>query len=105
MTVSSISYSLQKSLRLTIISRFLQPVRHWLDAVKIDNRQQAKLICLLIPSQCPFEREIKVYGKSLFHIPPLCKLNPLYEEFVGLRFRSLCFLSDVCKEDVSIYCR
>jgi len=59
----------------------------------------------LIPSQCPFEREIKVYGKSLFHIPPLCKLNPLYEEFVGLRFRSLCFLSDVCKEDVSIYCR
>ena len=105
MTVSSISYSFQKSPRPTIVSRLLQPFRHWLETVKIDNRQQAKLICRLIPSQCPFERDIQFFGKTLLHIPPLCKLNPFYEEFVGLRFRSLCFLAEVCKEDVSVYCR
>ncbi|WP_333281761.1 MULTISPECIES: Mo-dependent nitrogenase C-terminal domain-containing protein [unclassified Microcoleus] len=43
-------------------------------------------------------------GHHLFHIPPMCKLNPLYEELVGLRFRSLSFLADVCGEDVTPYC-
>jgi hypothetical protein len=35
------------------------------------------------------------------HIPPLCKLNPFYEEVLGMRFRALCYLADECGEDVS----
>jgi hypothetical protein len=38
-----------------------------------------------------------------YHIPPLCKLNPLYNEVVYLRFRALSFLSDICGEDVNAY--
>ncbi|MGV0025733.1 Mo-dependent nitrogenase C-terminal domain-containing protein [Phormidesmis priestleyi] len=56
----------------------------------------------LIP--CPFERNIRCFGRVLLHILPLCKLNPLYEQLVGLRFKALCYLSDVCGEDIAAYC-
>jgi hypothetical protein len=82
----------------------LQPLRHWVDSIPVNNRQRSHLLCKLIPAQCPFERDIKLFGKTLFHIPPMCKLNPLYEELVGLRFRALCYLADECGEDVSQYC-
>ncbi|NJN23641.1 MAG: nitrogenase, partial [Acaryochloridaceae cyanobacterium RL_2_7] len=39
----------------------------------------------------------------IVHIPPMCKINPLYEQLVGLRFRSLSFLADECQEDISAY--
>jgi len=77
---------------------FLQPLRKWLDKVEITNPKMARLIYRLIPGHCPFERDVKVFGRTLFHIPPLCKLNPLYEQLVGLRFRSLCYLTDTCGE-------
>ena len=64
----------------------------------------AKALAKLIPAQCPFERTIKLFGHAIVSIPPLCKLNPLYDEFVGLRFRALCFLVDRCGEDISAYC-
>lgn len=82
----------------------LQPLRRWLDSMEIRDRQFAHRLCQLIPSQCPFERDISLFGKKLFHIPPLCKLNPLYEEVVFLRFRAMCYLADECGEDVSQYC-
>ncbi len=82
----------------------LQPLRHRVDSIQVCDRQLAHRLCKLIPSQCPFERDIKLFGKTLFHIPPMCKLNPLYEEVVGLRFRALCYLADECGEDVSQYC-
>lgn len=82
----------------------LQPLRSWLDRVHIRNAQQAHQLCRLIPSQCPFERDVKVFGRTLLHIPPLCKLNPLYDELVALRFRALCYLADECGEDISAYC-
>lgn len=82
----------------------LQPLRQWLDRVEINDVELAHRICRLIPSQCPFERDVKVLGRTVLHIPPLCKLNPLYEEVVGLRFRALCYLADVCGEDISQYC-
>ncbi len=82
----------------------LKPLRQWLDSIEVRNPQLAHRLCKLIPAQCPFERDIKLLGKVLFHIPPLCKLNPLYEELVSLRFRSLCYLADECGEDVSHYC-
>jgi hypothetical protein len=58
----------------------------------------------MIPAQCPFERDVKLFGHKIVHIPPLCKLNPIYEQLVGLRFRALSYLADDCGEDVSPYC-
>jgi hypothetical protein len=82
----------------------LQPLRQWIENFQVNNPQLAHRLCKIIPSQCPFERDIKLFNKTLFHIPPMCKLNPLYEEVVGLRFRALCYLADECGEDVSQYC-
>jgi Mo-dependent nitrogenase C-terminus len=82
----------------------LQPTRTWLDNLEVTDRETAHMICKSIPSQCPFERTIKFFGRPVLHIPPLCKLNPLYDQFVGLRFRALCYLADVCGEDISCYC-
>jgi hypothetical protein len=82
----------------------LLPLRRWLDNLELQNPKLAHQICRLIPAQCPFERDVQLFGKTLFHIPPMCKLNPLYEQVVGLRFRALCYLADVCGEDISQYC-
>jgi hypothetical protein len=82
----------------------LQKIRQRLDEIEINNRQFAKLIAKVIPAQCPFERDIIVFGRKIGHIPPMCKLNPLYEQFVGLRFRALCYLVDKCGEDIQSYC-
>ncbi|SKB12704.1 Mo-dependent nitrogenase C-terminal domain family protein [Planktothrix sp. PCC 11201] len=82
----------------------LRPLRHWLESIKIQDPQLAHRLCQLIPAQCPFERNITVGGRVLFHIPPLCKLNPFYEELVYLRFQALCYLADECGEDISAYC-
>jgi tellurite resistance protein len=82
----------------------LNPVRHWLDDLDMQDPRIARFLCRLIPPQCPFERDVKLFGRKIVHIPPLCKLNPLYEQLVGLRFRALSYLADDCKEDVSKYC-
>lgn len=81
-----------------------KPLRRWLDGVEVNEPKLAHRLCRLIPAQCPFERDISLFGHTLFHIPPLCKLNPLYNELVGLRFRALCYLADTCGEDVALYC-
>lgn len=80
------------------------PLRQWLDGIEVQNRRLARFVCKLIPTQCPFERDVKLFSRILFHIPPMCKLNPVYDELIGLRFRALCYLADVCGEDVSQYC-
>lgn len=82
----------------------LKPVRSWLDNLVIRDSRIAHKICAMIPTQCPFAREVKLFGHTIFSIPPLCKLNPLYNEVVGLRFRAICYLADECGEDVSSYC-
>jgi tellurite resistance protein len=82
----------------------LLPVREWLDGLEIQDPRLARLLCKFIPSQCPFERDITLFGRKIVHIPPLCKLNPLYDQTVGLRFRALSYLADECGEDVSVYC-
>ncbi|MBD2460521.1 Mo-dependent nitrogenase C-terminal domain-containing protein [Oscillatoria sp. FACHB-1407] len=81
----------------------LNPVRQWLDQFEVQDSKIAHRIATLIPAQCPFERDITVLGHKIAHIPPLCKLNPLYEQLVGLRFRALCYLADVCGEDIGAY--
>lgn len=80
----------------------LQPLRQWVDQLEVSDRQMAHFICWLIPCDCPFERDIHLLGLKL-HIPPMCKLNPLYNEFVCLRFRALSYLTDVCHEDITRY--
>lgn len=79
----------------------LHRAKNWLEALKFSTPEEARLICKLIPAQCPFEREFYLFGRRILRIPPLCKLNPFYEEFVGLRFRALCYLADECGEDIS----
>ncbi|WP_421656540.1 Mo-dependent nitrogenase C-terminal domain-containing protein [Leptothermofonsia sp. ETS-13] len=81
----------------------LLPLRRWLNGIRIHNARTARMICRVIPDRCPFERTVTAFGRPIFRIPPLCKLNPLYEELVDLRFRALCYLADECGEDVSVY--
>ncbi len=82
----------------------LAPVRQWLDKIEVKEAGFAHFLCKQIPSQCPFERHVQFKGFTLLYIPPLCKLNPVYNEVVALRFRALCYLADVCGEDISTYC-
>lgn len=81
----------------------LKPIRQWLDRIEVRDAQFAHLVAKLIPAQCPFERDIVLFGRKVAHIPPMCKLNPLYEELVSLRFRSLCYLVDQCGENIEAY--
>ncbi|MGF1537179.1 MAG: Mo-dependent nitrogenase C-terminal domain-containing protein [Elainellaceae cyanobacterium] len=87
-------------------SRFnpLPLLRRWLDNVDVRRPELARFISNVVPAQCPFERDVNLFGHRIAHIPPLCKLNPLYEELIGLRFRSLCYLADECGEDIGHYC-
>jgi tellurite resistance protein len=85
-------------------SDVLQPVRTWLDGMEMHDPRVARFVCKMIPPQCPFERDVKLFGHKIVHIPPLCKINPLYEQLVGLRFRALSYLADERGEDISEYC-
>lgn len=81
----------------------LKPAREWLDQLQVHDPRLARFVCKLVPSQCPFERDVKLFGRKIVHIPAMCKLNPLYDQLVGLRFRALSFLADDCGEDVTPY--
>jgi tellurite resistance protein len=84
-------------------SDILLPVREWLDGLEINDPRLARLLCQFIPAQCPFEREIMLFGHTVVHIPPLCTLNPLFEQIVALRFRALSYLAEECGEDIAAY--
>jgi len=81
----------------------LKLLRQWLDQIEIHDPEIARFLSNVIPAQCPFERDIILFGRKVGHIPPLCKLNPFYEQLVGLRFRALCYLVDHCGEDIQSY--
>ncbi|WP_008309510.1 Mo-dependent nitrogenase C-terminal domain-containing protein [Leptolyngbya sp. PCC 6406] len=83
------------------IPDLLQPLRNWINTYSIQHPHHARRLAHLIPAQCPFEQDIMVWGYRVAHVPPLCKLNPLYDELMGLRFRALCYLADECGEDIS----
>ena len=87
-----------------IPSAALNPIRQKLDAIEVQDSSVAHTLCKLIPSQCPFERKIQLFNRTILYIPPLCKLNPFYEQLVCLRFRALVYLADQCGEDVTVYC-
>ena len=69
----------------------------------IHDSRLANLICKVVPSQCPFERDVVLFGRKIMHIPAMCEINHLYDQLVGLRFRSLTYLADK-GEDISKYC-
>jgi hypothetical protein len=71
-------------------------VQQWLDHLEIQEEWAAHLIVKLIPAQCPFAREVCLFGRVILRIPPLCKINPFYEQLMTLRFRALCFLVEQC---------
>jgi tellurite resistance protein len=85
-------------------SDILQPLRQWLDEMEVHDPRVARFVCKMIPAQCPFERDVTLFGRKVVHIPAMCKLNPLYEQLIGLRFRALSYLADEVGEDVSTYC-
>lgn len=80
---------------------WLLPLRQALNGIQIRSSRTAHLICGLIPSRCPFERTFYV-GKRKVYIPPLCRLNPLYNEVIALRMRALEYLTAL-DVDVSVY--
>ncbi len=84
------------------IGVIVNPIRQRIDALEISNTERATRILNLIPATCPFEREIVFPGHKVVKVPPLCKVNPLYEELVALRFRALSYLADQ-GEDVTQY--
>jgi hypothetical protein len=79
----------------------LPNLRQWFDSIEVKDQRQAHFICRVIPAQCPFARTIKLFDRTILTIPPLCKLNPLYNEFVVLRFRALSYLVEECGEDIN----
>ena len=79
-------------------------IRQWLESIEICHPDVARSLCKIIPARCPFEREIKLFGHPIAHIPPLCKLNPFYDQIAEIRFKSLSYLADHCGEDVTLYC-
>lgn len=88
-------------LKLIILKK---PVCQWFDAIEFHEPKVARLLCKTIPARCPFAREVKLFNYTLFYIPPLCKLNPFYEQVVILRFKALSYLANECDEDVTLYC-
>jgi len=78
----------------------LQSARQSLESIEIHNPKVARLLCRIIPNRCPFEREIKFFNHTILRIPPLCKLNPFYEQVMFLRFKCLSYLADECGEVV-----
>lgn len=81
----------------------LKPVRERLDGMEIRDRKLAEFLYKAIPAQCPFARDIVLFGRKVGHIPPMCKLNPLYDQLMGLRFRAMCYLVDECGLDLQIF--
>jgi hypothetical protein len=83
---------------------FLNSIRQRLEAIEICHPDVARLLCKVIPAQCPFERKIWFCDRLLISIPPLCKFNPFYEQIIEIRFKSLTYLADHCGEDITLYC-
>ena len=102
--ITSTAPKLNQSTRFRLKSSIQNLLHPFFIKIRIEKRETAIKICKLIPAQCPFERDVSLFGHTFFHIPPLCKLNPAYDELVALRFQALSFLADQCGEDISQFC-
>jgi hypothetical protein len=82
-------------------NHLLLSVRQRFLATEVHHPRVAKLICKVVPACCPFEQDIQILGRTLFHVPALCKLNPFYNQLMELRFWALSYLTDECGEDIT----
>ncbi len=82
----------------------LNTIKTRLINLEISTKETAEKIVNLIPNTCPFAKDITIFGLLIFTIPPLCKLNPFYDDLMMLRFRALSFLCEI-GEDISHYCQ
>ena len=83
----------------------LKPLRNWLENLNISNPQASAQAVSTDPIPMSLSSAISIYlGARSYIFPPMCKLNPLYEEVVMLRFKAMCYLADECGEDISQYC-
>lgn len=81
----------------------LKVMRDRVDEMEIRDRQLAEFLYKAIPAQCPFARDIVLFGRKIGQIPPMCKLNPFYDQLMGLRFRAMCYLVDECGLDLQSF--
>jgi hypothetical protein len=72
----------------------LNTIKQAIERIEIGNQKQANLLYNLIPSACPFARTLKL-GTFELVIPPLCKINPFYDNLMMLRFKAQCYLAEV----------
>lgn len=72
----------------------LNTIKQALERIEIGSQAQANLLCNLIPSACPFARTLHI-GIFKLVIPPLCKVNPFYDDLMMLRFKAQCYLAEV----------
>jgi len=79
----------------------LKPLRNLIEGIPVENEKTAHRIVAIIPADCPFERDVKVFKRTVAHIPPMCKLNPLYDQLIMLRFKAMCYLVDECGIDAA----
>lgn len=70
----------------------LVPLRRWLNTVEVRNVTIARWICRLVPNVCSPGYDVQLFGRTWLHLPPLCKLNPVFDELIDLRFRAGDFL-------------
>lgn len=82
---------------------FLKLVHSIFALVKVDGSSTTSLICELMPSQCPFKREIYFQNHKLFQIFSLGPFNPVYEKVIVFRFREFSYLADQCSKDINRY--
>jgi len=54
----------------------LQPLLQWLDSLEIENRKSALLLARLIPAQCPFERDVILFGRKNSSYSPNVQAKP-----------------------------
>jgi hypothetical protein len=91
---------------LNLVRSPFKIIQERLENLEISTKETAEKIVNLIPSNCPFAREIRVFNLAIFRIPPLCRLNPFYEDLMILRFRALSFLGGIgMAEDITPYCQ
>ena len=76
----------------------LKPLRAWIEGIPVENETTAHRI---VPADCPFERDVKIIMRTVAHIPPMCKINPLYDQLMMLRFKAMCYLVDECGVDAT----
>ncbi|WP_416673929.1 Mo-dependent nitrogenase C-terminal domain-containing protein [Egbenema bharatensis] len=89
-----------KSLPLVAQCNPFYQLRQWLESIEILDVQTAQRICKLIPARCPFEHKIYLFDRLLLDIPPLCKLNPFYEQLIMLRCKALSYLANELETDM-----